>query len=155
MTSRMKYSGVIAERNVMNFSVVRENCSTSPVFSSVFDRQIERMKPPNSAERTSSGTPPSLTVSTAMPSSPMRLTASAPVTCFLIPASTSLNTFHPGQPVLQLLDLRIGAPRCGAGDLAGGRRRDRRRHTRRPTERVDLCADAGVVRFASEKVFVD
>src|ERR1043166_3241561 len=115
MTSSTKYSEVTAERNVMYFSVTSANCRTSPVFSSAFGR-IDLMKPPNSAPKTSSGTPSPLIDSIAMPSSPMRLTASAPSTRSLMPASTSLNTAHLAttdfrEPRFELDDLRIASGR--------------------------------------------
>src|SRR5213594_2812978 len=97
----------------MYLSVTSENCSTSPVFNSVFDRRIDLMNPPNSAPITSRGTPPGLMLSTLIPSSPIRLTASAPSTRSRIPSSTSLNDtpllplFHLGQPLLELDRLRM------------------------------------------------
>src|SRR5438132_6018472 len=97
----------------MYLSVTRENCSTSPVLSSVFERRIVLMKPPNSAPITSRGTLLPSTLSTAMPSSPIRLTASVPSTRSRIPSSTFLNDtpllplFDLRQPLLELCHLRI------------------------------------------------
>src|SRR5436309_14554505 len=97
----------------MYLSVTSENCCTSPVFNSVFDRRIDLMNPPNSAPITSSGTLPGLMLSTLMPSSPIRLTASVPSTRSRIPSSTSLNDtpllplFHLRQPLLELDRLRM------------------------------------------------
>src|SRR5437660_8846826 len=115
MTSRTKYSEVTAERKVMYFSVTSENCRTSPVFSSAFGR-TDFTNPPNSAPKTSSGTCSFLIDSIAMPSRPMRLTASVPSTRSLMPASTSLNTAHLAprdfrEPRFELDDLRMASRR--------------------------------------------
>src|SRR5947207_8222278 len=129
MTSSTKYSSVTEERNVMYFSVTSANCSTSPVLSSAFGR-TDFMKPPNSAPKTSSGTLPSLIDSTAIPSRPMRLTASVPSTRSLMPPSTSLNTAYLAaadarQPCLELDDLRIASRgrlrRVERGELGANR----------------------------------
>src|SRR6266545_204587 len=78
----------------MYFSVTSANCSTSPVLRSVLERRTDFTKPPNSAPMTSSGTPSPLIDSTAIPSRPIRLTASAPSTRSRIPSRTCLNTAH-------------------------------------------------------------
>src|SRR5258705_13171050 len=142
MTSSTKYSGVTAERNVMYFSVTSANCSTSPVLSSAFGR-TDLMKPPNSAPKTSSATLASLIDSMAMPSSPIRLTASAPSTRSLMPRNTSLNTAHLAaanscQPRFELHDFRIAA--CGG---------------LRNIQCCELCAHEVVVRIAMEDRLVD
>src|SRR5688500_3386752 len=122
----------------MYFSVTSENCSTSPVFSSVLAWRMDLMKLPNSAPRTSRGTARSPTVSTAIPSRPMRLAAIAPSMRSRRPDSTSLNTLHLfrrdlREPALEALDLRV--------------------HTR--GERVELRAHFLVLRLAREDVLVD
>src|ERR1051325_6553460 len=94
----------------MYFSVTSANCSTSPVSRSVFERRTDFTKPPNSAPMTSSGTESDLIDSTAMPSRPMRLTASAPSTRSRMPWSTCLNTAHLaagnlGEPAFEARDL--------------------------------------------------
>src|SRR5579863_5901792 len=95
------------------FSVTTENCSTSPVFSSVLDRRIDRTNPPNYAPITSRGMPLPSMLSTAMPSRPMRLTASVPSTRSRIAWSACLNAtplpplLHLLQPALEFHDLRI------------------------------------------------
>src|SRR5260221_2935813 len=66
----------------------------------------------------SSGTPPRRSDSMAMPSSPIKLIASAPSTRSRIPSSTRLNTAglfaaDPGQPVLEPCNLRTPARRPG------------------------------------------
>src|SRR5687768_16555141 len=120
----------------MYFSVTSENCCTSPVFSSVFAARMDLMNPPNSAPRTSRGTSPPRSDSTAMPSRPMRLAAIAPSTRWRSPASTSLNTAHLfprdlGQPVFELDD-RFA-----------------------PVERGQLLGHGVIVGIAGEDVLVD
>src|SRR6185369_5754016 len=150
----MKYSCVTAERNVMYLSVTRENCSTSPVSRSAFGR-IDLMKPPNSAPMTSRGTLALLRVSMAMPSRPMRLTASVPSTRSRIPESTSLNsaTLSPRylrQPPFESPDLHLRSERRLRLRFRFRLCRDRRR-----AERIELGAHRGVVRIARQEVFVD
>src|ERR1044071_6524102 len=78
----------------MYFSVTSANCSTSPVSRSVFESRTDLTKPPNSAPMTSRATASSLMESMAMPSRPMRLTASDPSTRSRMPWRTSLNMAH-------------------------------------------------------------
>src|SRR2546423_280423 len=82
----------------MYFSVTSANCSTSPALRSVLERRTDFTKPPNSAPMTSSGTASNLIESMAIPSRPIRLTASAPSTRSRIPSRTSLNMAHLAPP---------------------------------------------------------
>src|SRR5436305_11547963 len=167
----MKYSCVTAERNVMYFSVTRENCSTSPVSSSVFGR-IDLTKPPNSAPRTSSGTPPWLSESMAMPSRPIRLTASVPSTRSRMPESTCLNSANVSppyfrQPAFEPRNLRRlrrdeerlrfrlrNRLRLGFEHRLGlVEHRLRLRFRRCHGQRIELRANGVVVRIAREDVF--
>src|ERR1044071_975890 len=109
----------------MYFSVTSANCSTSPVSRSVFERRTDFTKPPNSAPMTSSGTESDLIDSTAMPSRPIRLTASAPSTRSRMPCSTCLN-------MTPLAAADFGEPFFQAGDglrLAAA------------LQSIELCAD--------------
>src|ERR1051326_9012615 len=104
----------------MYFSVTSANCSTSPVSRSVFESRTDLTKPPNSAPITSSGTSSDLMESMAMPSRPMRLTASAPSTRARMPSRTCLNmallaagdfrepVFEAGDLLLNGLDVERG-----------------------------------------------
>src|SRR5581483_5694899 len=98
------------------------------------------MNPPNSAPITSIGTRPGLVLSTAMPSSPIRLTASVPPTRCRMPSSTSLNDtpllplLHLREPLLELLHFGIRTAFA---------------------EGIEFVADVGVVRLALQDRFVD
>src|SRR5581483_807312 len=131
----------MADRNTVIFSVTTENCNTSPVFNSVFDRRIDRMNPPNSAPSTSRGMPLPSMLSTAIPSRPIRLMASVPSTRSRIPWSTCLNDtpllplLHLGQPLFQSDDLRIALPgRC---------------------KRIEFLTDLAIAGVARQEIFVD
>src|SRR5437868_9554455 len=95
-------------------------------------------KPPNSAPSASSGTRSPPSVSTAMPSRPIRLAAIAPSTRCMRPDSTSLNMPHLsprdlGQPALQRHHLRTDARGDG----------------------LELGADVGIAGIARQDVCVD
>src|SRR2546426_221032 len=92
----------------MYFSVTSANCSTSPVLRSVLETRTDFTKPPNSAPMTSSGTASDLIESMAIPSRPIRLTASAPSTRSRIPSRTCLNTAHLAPPHLRQPLLETG-----------------------------------------------
>src|SRR2546425_3949110 len=130
----------------MYFSVTSENCRTSPVLRSVFDRRIVLMKPPNSAPIVSSGTESRLIVSMGMPSSPIRVTARVPSTRSRMPSSTDLNTpllpLPLGHPLLESCHLRILR-------LCRGRR------GRGSGERRELVAHVAIVRVAVQDLFID
>src|SRR6266511_1325157 len=101
----------------MYFSVTSANCSTSPALRSVLERRTDFTKPPNSAPMTSSGTSSDLIDSTAIPSRPIRLTASAPSTRSRIPSRTRLNMPHLApshlrQPLLETGDLLLDRHEC-------------------------------------------
>src|SRR5258708_12212168 len=109
----------------MYFSVTRANCNTSPVSRPSFGR-IDLMKPPNSAPKTSKGIRLSPTVSTAIPSRLIRLTASVPSTCSRIAERTDLNvTAHLPPP-------HLGKPPLHSHNLAAPPLRHLRSHAGQP-----------------------
>src|SRR4026208_1203232 len=100
---------------------------------------MDLMKPPTPPPRRPRGACPFPTVSTAMPSRPIRLTASVPSTRSCSPVSTVLNigtrlpARHLGQPAPQRHDPRVRARRDG----------------------FELRLHLGVVRIAGQDVLVD
>src|SRR6266542_724506 len=127
----------------MYFSVTSANCSTSPALRSVLERRTDFTKPPNSAPMTSSGTSSDLIDSTAIPSRPIRLTASAPSTRSRIPSRTRLNMAHLTPPHLR-------QPLLETGDFLPDR------HERfSSAESLEFFAHALVVGVALEDRLVD
>src|SRR5437763_9349693 len=127
----------------MYFSVTRANCRTSPVSRSVLESRTDLTKPPNSAPMTSRATEASLTESMAMPSRPMRLTASAPSTRSRMPCRTSLNMAH------------LAPPDLGEPFLEAGHFRPDRRGRVASTERGELFAHGVVGGLALQDGLVD
>src|SRR5207244_4203586 len=127
----------------MYFSVTSANCSTSPVLRSVLERRTDFTKPPNSAPMTSSGTASDLIDSTAIPSRPIRLMASAPSTRSRSPSRTCLSTAHLAPPHLR-------QPLLETGDFFVDRR-----GRLSSTESREFFADALVVGVALQDRLVD